>query len=71
MPAPPGISVTVSQMADVLAKAVAGLRQVPAADIEIKVDGTAYRLTARICGQARAEAERRRDPDTGAPRWPA
>ena len=56
-----------AKMAGVLAKAVAELRQVPAAPIEIKVDGTAYRLTPRICGDARAEAERRLDPDTGAP----
>ena len=34
--------------------------------IEIKVDGTAYRLTPRICGDARAEAGQRLDPDTGA-----
>ena len=54
-------------MAGVLAKAVADLRQVPAAAIEIKVDGTAYRLTPRMCGEARAEAEQRLDPDTGAP----
>jgi DNA helicase IV len=56
-----------AKMAGVLSKAVADLRQVPAADIEIKVDGTTYRLTPRMCGQARDEAERRRDPDTGAP----
>ena len=56
-----------AKMAGVLAKAVTELRQVPAAPIEIKVDGTAYRLTPRICGDARAEAEQRLDPDTGAP----
>jgi DNA helicase IV len=56
-----------ARMADVLAKAVAGLRQVPAAAIEIKIDGTAYRLTPRICGQARAEADQDSDPDTGEP----
>jgi DNA helicase IV len=56
-----------ARMADVLSKAVADLRQVPTAAIEIKVDGAAYRLTPRICSQARDEAERRRDPDTGAP----
>ena len=55
------------KMAGVLAQAVAALRQVPATDIEIKVDGAAYRLTPRICGQARAEAERRLDPGTGEP----
>ncbi len=54
-------------MAAVLAKAVADLRQVPAAAIEIKIDAVTYRLTPRLCRQARAEAERRRDPDTGAP----
>jgi DNA helicase IV len=56
-----------AKMAGVLAKAVTALRQVPAAAIEIKVDGVGYRLTPRLCSQARAEAERRRDPDTGAP----
>ena len=56
-----------TKMAGILAKAVADLRQVPAAPVEIKVDGTAYRLTPRICGDARAEAEQRLDPDTGAP----
>ena len=55
-----------TKMAGVLARAVADLRQVPAAPIEIKVDGTAYRLTPRICGDARAEAGQRLDPDTGA-----
>ena len=56
-----------TKMAGILANAVADLRQVPAAPIEIKVDGTAYRLTPRMCGDARAEAEQRLDPDTGAP----
>jgi hypothetical protein len=55
------------KMAGVLAGAVAGLRQVPAAAIEVKVDGAAYQLTPRLCAQARAEAERRRDPETGEP----
>jgi DNA helicase IV len=55
------------KMADVLARAVAGLRQVPAAAIEIKIEGTAYRLTPRICGLARAEADQDSDPDTGEP----
>jgi DNA helicase IV len=54
-------------MAGVLAKAVADLRQVPTATIEIKVDGTLYRLTPRICRQARADAEQAADPDTGDP----
>ena len=56
-----------TKMAGVLRRPSADLRQVPAAAIEIKIDGTAYRLTPRICGQARAEAEQRLDPDTGAP----
>ena len=56
-----------AKMAGALSKAVTDLRQTPASTIEIKVDGTAYRLTPRICGQARAEAERDRDPDTDAP----
>jgi DNA helicase IV len=55
------------KMAGVLPKAVAYLRQVPATAIEIKIDGATYRLTPRMCGKARAEAEGRRDPDTGAP----
>jgi DNA helicase IV len=54
-----------AKMAGVLSKAVTALRQVPSSDIEIKVDGISYRLTPRLCGQARAEAERRLDPDTG------
>ena len=54
-----------AKMAGVLAKAVTGLRQVPASTIEIKVDGTVYRLTPGLCGRARAEAERATDPDTG------
>jgi DNA helicase IV len=53
-------------MAGVLAKAVADLRQVPAAAIDITVDGVAYQLTPRICGQARDEAGQRLDAD-GAP----
>jgi len=52
-------------MAGVLSKAVADLRQVPSAAIEIKIDGTTYRLTPRLCSQARARAERATDPDTG------
>jgi DNA helicase IV len=54
-----------AMMAGVLAKAVAALRQVPSATIEIKVDGTLYRLTPRICRQAIADAEQAADPDTG------
>jgi DNA helicase IV len=56
-----------AMMAGVLAKAVADLRQVPAATIEIKVDGTLYRLTPRICRQAHADAEQAANPDTGDP----
>jgi DNA helicase IV len=56
-----------AKMAGVLAKAVAGLRQVPAAAIDVKVDGVTYRLTPRLCGQARAEAEKLRDADSGEP----
>ena len=55
------------KMTGVLAQAVAGLRQVPGAAIEIKVDGVTYRLTPRACRQARAAAEELRDEDTGAP----
>jgi len=54
-------------MAGVLAQAVTELRQVPATALEIKIDGVAYRLTPRLCAQSRAAAERRLDPDTGAP----
>jgi DNA helicase IV len=56
-----------AKMASVLAEAVAGLRQMPAAAIEVKVDGRSYQLTPRSCEQARAEAEGYLDPDTGAP----
>jgi hypothetical protein len=56
-----------AKMAGVLAKAVAALRRVPADDIEVKVDGTLYRLTSRACQQARDQAEELRDDDTGDP----
>jgi DNA helicase IV len=56
-----------AKMAAVLAAAVTGLRQLPAADIEAKVDGFTYRVTPRLCEQASDEAEGRRDPDTGDP----
>jgi DNA helicase IV len=56
-----------ARMADALSKAVKDLRQQPAAVIEIKVDGTVYRLTPRICGLARTEAEERLDDETGEP----
>ena len=55
------------KMAGVLEQAVAGLRQLPATDIEIKVDGVAHRLTPRMCRQASAAAEELRDEDTDAP----
>jgi DNA helicase IV len=54
-----------AKMAAALAKAVTDLRQVPSTTIEIKVDSATYRLTPRLCVQARAQAERRTDPDTG------
>jgi DNA helicase IV len=54
-----------TKMAGALSKAVAGLRQAPATAIEIKVDGITYRLTPHLCSQARAEADRDSDPDTG------
>jgi DNA helicase IV len=54
-----------ARMAGALAKAVSDLRQVPSIAIEIKVDGIAYQLTPRRIAQARAEAERRTDSDTG------
>ena len=56
-------------------KAVAALRQVPAAAIEIKVDGTAYRLTPRICGagprRSRAAPRSRHRRTAAAQRGPA
>jgi DNA helicase IV len=55
-----------AKMAGALAKAVTDLRQVPSTTIDIEVDGATYRLTPRLCAQARAQAERRTDPDTGA-----
>jgi DNA helicase IV len=65
---PPGARVKGdAKMAGVLSKAVAALRQVPAAAMDIKVDGTVYRLTPRICARARAEAAGRLDEETGAP----
>jgi len=56
-----------AKMAGVLAKAVGALRRVPADAIEIKVDGTVYRLTPRTCQRARARAGELRDDDTGDP----
>jgi hypothetical protein len=51
-------------MAGVLSKAVTDLRQELTTVVEIKVDGTAYRLTPRLCARARAEAE---EGDAGEP----
>jgi len=56
-----------AKMAGVLSRAVADLRQALTTVVEIKVDGTAYRLTPRMCAQARAEAQERLDPDTDEP----
>ena len=56
-----------AKMADVLARAVTALRRMPAAAIEIKVDGAVYRLTPQVCQQARDQAEELRDDDTGDP----
>ncbi len=56
-----------AKMADVLARAVTALRRVPAAAIEIKVDGAVYQLTPQVCQQARDQAEELRDDDTGDP----
>ncbi len=55
------------KMAGVLARAVAGLQQVPARTVEIRAGGATYRLTPRACQQARGAARRRSDPFTGAP----
>lgn len=54
-------------MAGVLERAVADLQRVPQTTVEIKVDGTIYRLTPHAGRKARGQARRRRDPDTGAP----
>jgi DNA helicase IV len=54
-------------MAGVLERAVADLQRVPKTTVEIKVDGTIYRLTPKAGRKARAQARRRCDPDTGAP----
>jgi DNA helicase IV len=56
-----------AKMAGVLARAVAGLQQVPAKTVEITADGITYRLTPRACHQARTQARRGRDPFSGAP----
>jgi len=56
-----------AKMAEVLAAAVTDLRQTLTTVVEIKIDGTAYRLTPRMCARARAEAEERLDADTGEP----
>src|SRR5262249_12356868 len=56
-----------AKMADVLKKAVEDTRQVPAADIEVRADGTDYRITPRMCREARAEAEEALDPESGEP----
>ncbi|HTU76532.1 MAG TPA: ATP-binding domain-containing protein [Trebonia sp.] len=56
-----------AKMARILKKAVEDTRQVPAADIEVQADGTGYRITPRMCRQARAEAEQALDRETGEP----
>jgi DNA helicase IV len=56
-----------AKMAGVLARAVAGLQQLPVRTVEITASGTTYRLTPRACQQARAQARRQRDRVTGAP----
>ncbi|HKE50241.1 MAG TPA: UvrD-helicase domain-containing protein, partial [Actinomycetes bacterium] len=54
-------------MAGVLERAVTDLQRVPDDTVEIKVDGTIYRLTPQTVLKARAKARRRRDPETGVP----
>lgn len=56
-----------AKMPEVLAKAVSELQQVPRRTVEIKIDGTTYRLTPGACGKARAKARRRRDQFTRGP----
>jgi DNA helicase IV len=56
-----------AKMAGVLKKAVEDTRQVPAADIEVQADGTGYRITPRMCREARAKAEGALDRETDEP----
>ena len=56
-----------AKMAGVLARAVAGLQQVPAKAVEMTADGITYRLTPGACQQARTQARRGRDAFSGAP----
>ncbi len=56
-----------AKMAGVLKRAVEDTRQVPAADIEVQADGTGYRITPRMCREARAEAEGALDRETDEP----
>jgi DNA helicase IV len=55
------------KMAGILERAVADLQRVPETTVEVKVDGTVYRLTPQAVRKARGHARRRRDPETGAP----
>ena len=54
-------------MAGVLERAVADLQRVPKTTVEVKVDGTIYRITPQAGRKARGQARRRRDADSGAP----
>ena len=56
-----------SFIADILQGAVAGLERVPQTTLEIKVDGTVYRLTPQAGRKARDQARRHRDEETGEP----
>ena len=56
-----------ARMVAVLTKAVEDTRQVPAADIEVRADGTSYLITTRMCREARAEAEQAQDQETSEP----
>jgi DNA helicase IV len=54
-------------MTGVLAKAVAGLQQVPSRPTELRIDGSVYTIEPRVCRRARTRARRARDPFTRAP----
>ena len=53
-------------MAGVLKKAVEDTRQVPAADIEVRADGTDYRITPDV-PRGQDQGEDSRDPETDEP----
>ncbi len=56
-----------AKMAGILASAVTALQQVPSGTVEITAGGATYRLTPRVCAQARAMARAQREEFSGAP----